>query len=375
MSALAAAIWSRRARSVSPSCRAPGEELRLRSRCRARRGRRRTRAGCRRTSRRDLRAARRPSPRRRPSLRRAGDRRRSTFRTRSCRARRPRTARSPTSSRSARLRTAPRRSPRGSRASGRARAAAPDSPAGIARNPPSPCTGSRTTHATVDGSTSALNRCSSAAIESSEEMPWYGYGAGARYTSGANGPNPALYGLTLLVIVIASSVRPWNALSKTIDRRAAGRRARDLDGVLDRLGARVHEDRALLSAAARRQLGKPAADLDVRLVDADHEALVQVPICLLLDRLDDRGMPVARVLAADPAREVDVGAPVRVGDARALGVRDDELRRRHARRDVARAVGEDPLRRCRVSRLHRGIIGSAHALRQLAGRAPRRRNL
>ncbi len=45
--------------------------------------------------------------------------------------------------------------------------------------------------------------------------PWYGYGAGARYTSGANGPNPALYGCTLLVIVIARSVRPWKALSNT----------------------------------------------------------------------------------------------------------------------------------------------------------------
>src|SRR6185503_2716271 len=65
----------------------------------------------------------------------------------------------------------------------------------------------------VDGSTSALKRCSRAAIASSEEIPRNGYGAGARYTSGANGPNPALYGLTLLVIVIASSVRPWNALS------------------------------------------------------------------------------------------------------------------------------------------------------------------
>ena len=46
-------------------------------------------------------------------------------------------------------------------------------------------------------------------------IPRYGYGAGARYTSGANGPKPALYGCTLLVIVIVSSVRPWNALSKT----------------------------------------------------------------------------------------------------------------------------------------------------------------
>ena len=42
---------------------------------------------------------------------------------------------------------------------------------GIVTNPPSPCTGSRTTHATVEGSTSALKRCSIAAIESSDAMP------------------------------------------------------------------------------------------------------------------------------------------------------------------------------------------------------------
>ena len=89
------------------------------------------------------------------------------------------------------------------------------------------------------------------------------------------------------------------------DRRAAGRGARDLHRVLDRLRAGVDEDRALLARPARRELGQPAADLDVRLVGADDGALVQVAVGLLLDRLDDGRVAMAEVLAADPAREVD----------------------------------------------------------------------
>ena len=152
------------------------------------------------------------------------------------------------------------------------------------------------------------------------------------------------------------------------DRLATSRPARDLDRVLDRFGAGVHEDRALLAAAARRELGEPATHLDVRLVDADHEALVQVAVGLLLDRLDDRGVSVAGVLTTDPAGEVDVRPAVRIGDARALGVRDDEPWGRHARSDVAGSIGEDPLGCCRVGRLHREIIRPRQASRQLTGR-------
>src|SRR6185436_12075487 len=81
--------------------------------------------------------------------------------------------------------------------------------------PPSPWTGSSSTQATVCGSTSDLKSFFIPAIAASVVTPRYGYGAGARYTSGANGPKPALYGCTLLVIVMVSSVRPWKALSKT----------------------------------------------------------------------------------------------------------------------------------------------------------------
>ena len=78
---------------------------------------------------------------------------------------------------------------------------------------------------------------------------------------------------------------------------------------------------------AGEQLGEPPADVDVRLVHADHEALVQVAVDLLVDRRDDLGRAVAEVLAADAAREVEVGAPVVGLDAGALGADDDERRR------------------------------------------------
>ena len=52
-------------------------------------------------------------------------------------------------------------------------------------------------------------------------MPRYSFGNGTRYTSGANGPKPALYGCVFDVRVSDISVRPWNAPSNAI---TAGRR-------------------------------------------------------------------------------------------------------------------------------------------------------
>ncbi len=115
----------------------------------------------------------------------------------------------------------------------------------------------------------------------------------------------------------------------------AGRGPRDLDGVLDRLRARVEENRALLLPRARGELGEPAADLDVRLVHPDHEALVQVAVDLLMDRGDRRRQPMAGVLATEPAGEVDVLATVDVPDPRALGPVDDERRCRDPARHVS----------------------------------------
>ena len=140
--------------------------------------------------------------------------------------------------------------------------------------------------------------------------------------------------MTLLVSDIVSSVRPWNARSNAITagRPVAARAI--LTAFSTRLGARVQQH-ALVLAAAGIELGQPPADLDVGLVHADHEALVQVAVDLRVDRLDDVRRAVPEVLAADAAGEVDVGAPVVGLDPGAGGAGDDERRGRHGGGDVA----------------------------------------
>ena len=127
--------------------------------------------------------------------------------------------------------------------------------------------------------------------------------------------------------------------------RPAGRGARDLDRVLDGLGSGVQEEGLLVGADAGRELGQPAADLDVRLVDPDHEALVQVRVDLLVHRGDCGREAVTGVLAAEAAGEVDVRAAVHVLDPSAFRARDDDRRRRDPARDVLLAGREDALGR------------------------------
>src|SRR5207248_2206545 len=74
-----------------------------------------------------------------------------------------------------------------------------------------------------------------------------------------------------------------------------------------------------------------------------HEALVEEAVDLLVDRLDDRWQPVAEVLAADAAGEVEVLAALGVPDAGPFGAGDDERRGRDAARDVTLALGADAL--------------------------------
>src|SRR5581483_9775164 len=124
------------------------------------------------------------------------------------------------------------------------------------------------------------------------------------------------------------------------DGPAPGRRTRDLDGVLDGLGARVHEQR-LRRRLAREELVEALRHRDVRLVHADHEALVQVPVDLLVDGPDDRRVPVPEVLAGDPAGEVEVLVAVGVPELRAPRAGDDEIGRRDTARDVPLAVAPD----------------------------------
>ena len=99
-------------------------------------------------------------------------------------------------------------------------------------------------------------------------------------------------------------------------RRAAGVGARELDGVLDRLGAGV-EERGLDRPRDRRALDQALGERHVRLVGDDREVGVREAVELLVRRRDDVRMAVPDVEAADAAGEVDEGVPVDVGQRRA----------------------------------------------------------
>ena len=158
------------------------------------------------------------------------------------------------------------------------------------------------------------------------------------------------------------------AVERVVERERggpAGCDAGDLDRVLDRLGAGVDEERASLALAGPELVQQPA-HLDVGLVHPDHEALVQVRVDLLVDRC--RGKAVTGVLATEPAGEVDVLAAVDVPEARALGPRDDERRRRDAASDVPLALGDDPVRRRALADRHQACLRSSRI--SLAARSP-----
>ena len=96
-------------------------------------------------------------------------------------------------------------------------------------------------------------------------------------------------------------------------RRAAGVEPRELDGVLDRLGARV-EERRLRGPAERREREQALGERRVDLVGHDREVGVREALELLLGRGDDMRVGVADVEAADAAGEVDEDVAVDVGE-------------------------------------------------------------
>ena len=102
--------------------------------------------------------------------------------------------------------------------------------------------------------------------------------------------------------------------------RTAGVQARELDGVLDRLGPGVEERRAR-RPGDRDKRAEPLGELDVALVRDHREVRVEKPRRLLLHRFDHPWMPVTDVHAPHTAREVDERVAVDVGDraARRLG--------------------------------------------------------
>ena len=111
------------------------------------------------------------------------------------------------------------------------------------------------------------------------------------------------------------------------DRVAAGVGARDLDRVLDRLGAGV-EQRRLLRVVARGEPGERLAHLHVALVGRDHEAGVRERRHLLGDPSYDLGRAVADAGDRDAAGQVDQRVAVDVDDDPATGGRD--VHREHA---------------------------------------------
>ena len=118
-------------------------------------------------------------------------------------------------------------------------------------------------------------------------------------------------------------------------RRAARVGARELDGVLDGLGAGV-EERGLDRPRDRHALAQALGELRVRLVGDDREIGVGEPVELLVRRRDDIRVAVPDVQAADPAGEVDERVPVDVGQRRApRGGGHDRERDRERPRDVA----------------------------------------
>ena len=116
---------------------------------------------------------------------------------------------------------------------------------------------------------------------------------------------------------------------------------RELDSVLDRLGAGVEED-GLRGTAERCSLEQPLGELDVGLVGNDREVRMGEARELLGGRLDHARVRVADVEAADAAGEVDEDVAVDVGERRAAPlVRDDRQHDRLGVRNHALLARQD----------------------------------
>ena len=140
-------------------------------------------------------------------------------------------------------------------------------------------------------------------------------------------------------------------------------RARELDRVLDRLGAGVEEGR-LRRARERRDRDQPLGELDVDLVRHDREVRVREARELLLRGFDDSRVRVPDVQAADAAGEVDERIAVDVCDRRAAALRrEDGMDERKRSGDHALlALGD--LARARAGELGSNLdrLGHGHGL-------------
>ena len=196
--------------------------------------------------------------------------------------------------------------------------------------PPSPCTGSNTIAATSSAATSVLNAPRMRVDVVERDAVHLG-----RERAEAFLVRPRLRGEREREVGAAVE----GALEAD-HGRAAGVRARELDRVLDRLGAGVEEGR-LRRPAERREREQALGQRRVDLVRDDREVGVREALELLLRGLDDVRMRMADVQTADAAREIDerVAVDVRQRGATRLGGGDregDRKRRRHARCGAAR---------------------------------------
>ena len=148
---------------------------------------------------------------------------------------------------------------------------------------------------------------------------------------------------------------------------AAGGVAGNLDGVLDRLGARV-EERDLLGPRDRRALDQPLGQLDVGLVRQDREIGVEEAVDLRVERRRDARVRVADVQAADTAGPVEERVTVDVRDRAARASID------HDRSDERLRGGDDALlarhdgARIRPRDLGAKLDGPAHINTSTPGR-------
>jgi ParB family chromosome partitioning protein len=110
------------------------------------------------------------------------------------------------------------------------------------------------------------------------------------------------------------------------DGRAAGRGARDLDRVLDRLGAGGDED-GFLPEVARHGLVEALGQPHVIFIGHDLMAGVGEVVELVLDGGDHLGVAVAGVDHGDAGSEVDVAPALHVPDLGILGALGVDLRR------------------------------------------------
>src|SRR6266850_3204614 len=120
---------------------------------------------------------------------------------------------------------------------------------------------------------------------------------------------------------------------ETDDRRALGVSARDLDGVLHRLGAGRHQQR-LFREIAGNQLVEPLRQSDVGLVGRHAEAGVNELLKLRPDALHYHGRAVPDVFTSDAPGKIDEAIAVHIFDYGAFSLgREHRCGVKYATRD------------------------------------------